>query len=161
MAVDVDPPRAHVTVDAIGADDKFVSGLDTTLQVIDPEHPGDKREVAMPETAPGRYEGEFTLGRYGSFLLRAVHKSNGQTVAESTGALSLPYPREYLALPVDDALLGRVAALTGGRVSPTPAQFFDAEGERVIYHRELWPWCLWLAALLLLLDVAARRVRFI
>ena len=26
LGVDVDPPRAHVTVDAIGADDKFVSG---------------------------------------------------------------------------------------------------------------------------------------
>jgi Mg-chelatase subunit ChlD len=160
LGVDVDPPRAHVTVDAIGADDKFVSGLSTTLQVIDPEHPGDKREVTMPETAPGRYEGEFTLGRYGAFLLRAIHKQNGQTVAESTGALSLPYPREYLALPPDDALLARVAALTGGRVAPAPAQFFDARGERIRYHKELWPFCLWLAALLLLVDVAARRVRF-
>lgn len=160
MGVDVDPPRAHVTVDAIGADDKFVSGLATTLSVIDPEHPGDKREVTMPETAPGRYEGDFTLGRYGAFLLRATHKQNGQTVAESTGALSLPYPREYLALPPDDALLARVASLTGGRVSPAPAQLFDAQGERITYHRELWPLCLWLAALLLLLDVAARRVRF-
>ncbi|HEX9104398.1 MAG TPA: VWA domain-containing protein, partial [Polyangia bacterium] len=161
LGVDVDPPRAHVTVDAIGADDKFVSGLATTLQVIDPEHPGDKREVTLSESAPGRYEGEFTLGRYGAFLLRAIHKSNGQTVAESTGAVSLPYPREYLALPPDEALLGRVASLTGGRVAPTPAQLFDAQGERITYHRELWPWCLWLAAALLLLDVAARRVRFV
>ena len=43
----------------------------------------------------------------------------------------------------------------------TGRQFFDAQGERVTFHRELWPWCLWLAALLLLMDVAARRVRFI
>ena len=159
LTTDVDPPRAHVAVDAVGADDKFVSGLDTTLQVIDPGHPADKREVAMAETAPGRYEGGFTLGRYGTFLLRAVHKQNGQVVAESTGALSLPYPREYLALPPDEALLTRVAALTGGRAAPTPAQLFDAMGERVRYHRELWSWALWAAALLLLLDVAARRIR--
>ncbi len=160
LGTDVDPPRARVTVDAVGADDKFVSGLETTLQVIDPEHPGDKREFAMPETAPGHYAGEFTLGRYGTFLLRALHRSNGQLVAESTGALSLPYPREYLALPPDQGLLARVASTTGGRVSPTPEQLFDPAGERVTYHRELWPFCLWLAALLLLLDVAARRVRF-
>ena len=161
MTTDVDPPRARVTVDAIGSDDKFVSGLATTLQVIDPEHPGDKREVTLPETAPGRYEGTFTLGRYGAFLLRAQHRAGGQIVAESTGALSLPYSREYLALPPDEALLQRVAALTGGRATPAPAQLFDALGERVRFHRELWPWCLWLAALLLLLDVAARRVRFL
>ncbi|MCU1280926.1 MAG: von Willebrand factor type [bacterium] len=160
LTTDVDPPRAHVMVDAVGADDKFVSGLATTLQVIDPEHPGDKRELAMAETAPGRYEGDFTMGRYGSFLLRAIHKSAGQVVAESTGALSLPYPREYLALPPDDALLARVAAATGGRVSPSSAQLFDPMREKVIYHRELWSWLLWLAALLLILDVAARRVRF-
>ena len=86
---------------------------------------------------------------------------DGQTVAESTGALSLPYSREYLALPPDEPLLARIAAATGGRVSPSPAQFFDAQGEKVTYHRELWPWCLWLAAFLLLADVAARRVRFI
>lgn len=159
LSADVDPPRARVSVDAIGADDKFVNGLDTTLQVIDPEHPGDKRQFAMRQTAPGRYEGEFTPGRYGAFLLRAIHSANGQTVAESTGALSLPYPREYLALPADEALLARVAAITGGRVAPAPAQLFDAAGERVLHHRDLWPWCLWLAALLLLADVAARRVR--
>ena len=40
LTTDVDPPRARVVVDAVGADDKFVSGLATTLQVIDPEHPG-------------------------------------------------------------------------------------------------------------------------
>jgi Mg-chelatase subunit ChlD len=161
MGVDVDPPRAHVTVDAIGADDKFVSGLDTTLEVIDPAHPGDPRQFAMPETAPGRYEGTFTLGRYGAFLLRAIHKQHGAVVAESDGALSLPYPRELLALPPDEALLERVAHLTGGRAHPTPAQLFDARGERVPFHRELWPWALWAAALLLLGDVAMRRLRLV
>src|SRR5262249_32924364 len=39
LSVDVDPPRAHVSVDAVGADDRFVSGLDTVLEVIDPEQP--------------------------------------------------------------------------------------------------------------------------
>ncbi len=160
LTADADPPRAHVVVDAVGADDKFVSGLTSTLSVIDPEHPADKRELPLYETAPGHYEGEFTMGRYGSFLLRATHKANGQVVAESTGALSLPYPREYLALPPDTALLQRVATATGGRVSPTAAQLFDAMGEKVTFHRELWPWSLWLAAALLILDVFARRVRF-
>jgi uncharacterized membrane protein len=161
LKVDVDPPRAHVAVDAVSADDRFVSGLDTTLQVIDPEHPQKPLELALAQTAAGRYEGEFALDRYGSFLLRAVHKQNGAVVAESTGTLSLPYPREYLALPPDEALLARVAATTGGRriSESAPAQLFDAAGETVRWHRELWPLALWAAALLLVLDVAARRVR--
>jgi Ca-activated chloride channel family protein len=161
LTSEVDPPLAHVAVDAIGADDKFVSGLETTLQVIDPARPGDKRELTMAETAPGRYEATFAPDRYGAFWLRALHKQNGTVVAESTGALSLPYPREFLALPPDEALLQRVAQVTGGRVAPSPAQRFDAGRQNVIYHRELWPWALWAALLLLLCDVAARRIRFV
>jgi hypothetical protein len=143
----------------VAGDDKFVSGLATTLQVIDPARPAENREFPMVQTAPGRYEGTFALDRYGAFLLRALHRQNDTLVAESTGALSLPYPREYLALPPDTALLARVAARTGGRANVTPAQLFDAAGEKVPFYRELWPWALWLAALLLLGDVALRRVR--
>jgi Mg-chelatase subunit ChlD len=159
MKVDVDPPRAHVTVDSVAGDDKFVNGLNTTLQMIDPARPSEIREWPMTQTAPGRYEGTFALDRYGAYLLRAVHRQNDTVVAESTGALSLPYPREYLALPPDTALLARVAARTGGRANPSPGQLFEALGEKVPFYRELWPWALWLAALLLLGDVALRRVR--
>ncbi|HEY2746401.1 MAG TPA: VWA domain-containing protein [Polyangia bacterium] len=161
MTTDVDPPRARVTVDAVGGDDRFVSGLKSTLEVVDPERPRERREVAMAETAPGRYEGEFTMGRYGSFLLRAIHRGgDGAVVAESTGAVAVPYSREYLALPVDAALLARVAAAGGGRVAPTVAELWDAAGGSVRFHRELWPWVLWLAALLVVVDVGVRRVRF-
>jgi secreted protein with Ig-like and vWFA domain len=159
LQVDVDPPHARVSVDAVGADDRFVSGLETTLQVIDPAHPEHPVEVPLPQTAAGRYEGELTLDRYGSFLLRAVHKRDGVTVAESSGTLSLPYPREYLALPPDDGLLARVAEVTGGRVRPPAPALFDAGGEEVPWHRELWSWALWAAAALLVIDVALRRVR--
>ncbi len=161
LHVEVDPPHARVSVDAISGDDKFLSGLDSVLQVIDPERPQKPLEVPLTQTAAGRYEGEFALDRYGSFLLRAVHKQNGVEIAESAGTVSLPYPREYLALPPDEALLQRVAATTGGRARPTPAQLFDPAGESVPWHRDLWPLLLWLAAALLLADVLLRRVRLL
>jgi hypothetical protein len=88
-----------------------------------------------------------------------VHKHRGGFVAEAAGTVSLPYPREYLALPPDEALLRRVAEATGGRPQPRPAALFDPGDERVPFHRELWPLALWLAAVLLLADVALRRVR--
>ncbi len=161
MSVDIDPPRARVSVDAVGADDKFVSGLDTTLQVIDPDHPQKPYEIHLSESASGRYEGEFTLDRYGSFLLRAVHRRDGVELGESTGTVSLPYPREYLALPPDEALLRRVATVSGGAFSPSLAQLWDAAGEQVPFYRELWPFLMWAAAALLLIDVALRRVRIV
>ena len=159
LRVDVDAPRAHVAVDAISGEDKFLSGLDCKLQVIDPEHPQKPVELALQQTAAGRYEGDFTLDRYGTFNLRAVLQRNGTELGESTGTVSLPYPREYLALPPDEALLARVAQLTGGRVRPEPAQLFAPGSARVPWHRELWAWPLWAAACLLLVDVLLRRVR--
>jgi uncharacterized membrane protein len=161
LSVDVDPPRARVSVDAVSGDDKFVSGLETTLQVIDPDHPQKPVEVRLSESASGRYDGEFALDRYGAFLLRAVHRRDGVEVGESTGAVSLPYPREYLALPPDEGLLARVASLTGGQRNPAPAALWDPRGEQVPFHRELWPFLLWAACALLLVDVALRRVRLL
>jgi secreted protein with Ig-like and vWFA domain len=159
LHVEVDPPRARVSVDAVSADDRFVSGLDTVLQVIDPQQPGRPLEVPLAQSAAGRYEGEFALDRYGAYLLRAVHKRDGVQVAESSGTLSLPYPREYLALPPDEPLLRQIVAVTGGTFGPAPAALFQPGDEKVRWHRELWPWALWAAAALLLVDVALRRVR--
>jgi Ca-activated chloride channel homolog len=159
MHVDVDPPEVHATVDAVSADDRFVSGLASTLEVIDPAHPAAPRKVAMAQTAPGRYEATFALDRYGAFLLRAEHRRDGTLVAESTGAVSLPYAREYLALPPDAALLTRVSSRTRGKSDPPATALFDPLDESVPFHRELWPWCLWAAAALLLVDVALRRIR--
>jgi hypothetical protein len=161
MHVEADPPRARVAVDAIGADDRFLSGLDSTLQVIDPAHPQNPLTVPLLETAPGRYQGDFALDRYGSYLLRAIHKQHGTEIAESAGTLSLPYPREYLALPPDLALLNRVSATTSGRALDLHAAsaLFDPRGESVPFHRDLFPYLLWLAAALLLLDVTTRRIR--
>ena len=126
----VSAPFLRVRVDAVSADDRFLSGLQTDLEVISPSSDGlgliaGKGDVLLRKpmslTAPGRYEAEVRLHRVGSFLLRAVHRSPspnpatpGPVVAESWGTLSLPYPREYLALPPDDALL---SPLTDPRAS--------------------------------------------
>jgi hypothetical protein len=127
--------------------------------VIDPEHPQQKLSLPLLQTAPGRYEGSFAPNRYGSLLLRAVHKRDGHEVAESTGTISVPYPREYLALPPDESLLQRVAALTGGRLRPTPAQVWNPGDDSLLYPRERWPILAWCALVLLLCDVASRRLR--
>jgi Ca-activated chloride channel homolog len=157
MSTEVDPPVVRVAIDAVGNDDRFVNGLATTLEV---SGAGQKaRSVNLAQTAAGRYEGEFPLDRYGSFQLRAVHKREGQVVSESSGTLSVPYPREYLALPPDEALLARAAVIGGGVMRPAAAAMFDPGSEKVIWHKDLWSWALWVAVGLLALDVMMRRVR--
>ncbi|HEX5059321.1 MAG TPA: VWA domain-containing protein, partial [Kofleriaceae bacterium] len=88
--------RAQITVDAIDSGDKFVNELDTELQVVDPANNKVTSTQPMAQTAAGRYTADFKIQKYGSYLLKAVHKRNGNTVAESLGSVALSYPLEYL-----------------------------------------------------------------
>jgi Ca-activated chloride channel family protein len=166
LATDVTAGHAHLSLDAVTRADKFATDLDVAAEILDPEHPGDKRTVTLEETAPGRYEADATpliKGHYGSFLVRAVARQKGQVVGESLGSLANPYPREFLLAGVKDGIdeprLDRAARATGGYLRPEPARVYDAQGDEVRYHRELWPLALFAALGLLLLDVLLRRIR--
>jgi len=183
MRAEIDPATGHVraVLDAVGSDDRFQNGLDASLTIAGPEPegagdakgPAPVRTIAMPQTAPGRYEADFPLDRYGSFLLHASldqpvaeEGENGRrpgkgktTVAESFGHVTNPYPREYLALAPDVATLAQAAAVTGGSLDPSPLAVFDPAGEVIRFHEDLWPRFVGAAIALFILDLLVRRVR--
>jgi Mg-chelatase subunit ChlD len=151
--------RAQITVDAIDSGDKFVNELDTELQVIDPSNNKVTETFPMAQTAAGRYTADFKIPKYGSYLLKAVHKRNGNTVAESLGSVALSYPLEYLRSTPDTEPLEATARVSGGHDQAKPAQVWDAQGEKVNYTQDLWPYVLIMVAGLLILDLYAKRVR--
>jgi Mg-chelatase subunit ChlD len=168
MRAAIDPATGHVkaSIDAVDADDTFENGLDAKLKITGPQPNGETRDVPMRQTAPGRYEADFPLDRYGSFLLRAALEKppgddakHGGTVAESYGHVTNPYPREYLALTPDVGTLERAALATGGAFDPDPRAPFDPAGESIRYHEDLWPRFVGVAIALFLLDLLVRRVR--
>ena len=118
----------------------------------------------MRQTAPGRYEAEFPLDRYGSFLLRAEHfrvdKSGAfERVGASYGHVSNPYPREYAGFEPEVDLLSRAARDGGGSVDPAAAAVFDPGDEKIVYREELWKRFVLAAIAVFLLDLLVRRVR--
>lgn len=170
MVASIDPATGHVkaSIDAIGGDDRFQNGLDAKLTVTGPQPNGETRTLPMKQTAPGRYESDFPLERFGSFLLHAsLEKSvddgkGGQKsvqVAESFGHVTNPYPREYLALAPDLVTLSRTALVTGGRMDPAAKDVFDPAGESIRYHQDLWSRFIGAALAVYLLDLLIRRVR--
>jgi hypothetical protein len=148
-----------VTVDAIDSGDKFVNELDTQLEVIDPATNKIAQTLPMEQTAAGRYTADFRIQKYGSYLLKAVHKRNGVTVAESLGSVALSYPLEYLRTTPDTEPLRHAAQVSGGHDQAAPAQLWDAGTEHVSYAQDLWPYVLLGVAFLFLLDLYAKRVR--
>jgi hypothetical protein len=91
--------------------------------------------------------------------LRVVHKREGRVVAESAGSVTVPFAREHRALPTNRAALSALSKLTGGVVDAEPAKIFDPGDEHTRAEQPLWAFCLWLAAFVLVLDVAVRRDR--
>jgi hypothetical protein len=170
MSCSIDAATGHVraSIDAVGGDDRFQNGLDAKLTVTGPQPSGETKKVPMRQTAPGRYESDFPLERFGSFLLHASLEKGvddgkgGQKsaqVAESWGHVTNPYPREYLALAPDVVTLSRTALVTGGRMDPAPKDVFDPAGESIKYHQDLWSRFIAAAIAVYLLDLLIRRVR--
>jgi len=150
---------ATVVVDAIDDEDRFVNELTTKLEIIDPKDGKTTRTIDMPQAAAGRYEANFDIDRYGSYLVKAIHQRNGKTVAESMGAVTLPYPEEFLRTSPNPEPLAHAAMVTHGTSDAAPAQLFAARETSVEYREDLWPWLLLLAMAALVLDTYFKRVR--
>ncbi|MDP9033250.1 MAG: VWA domain-containing protein, partial [Myxococcota bacterium] len=185
MRAEIDPATGHVhaVLDAVGSDDQFQNGLAASLTITGGGGGGvtvpPTRHVPMPQTAPGRYETDFPLDRFGSFSLHATlerpsepsderRRSSGSssgsggggvTVAESFGHVTNPYPREYLALAPDLATLAQAATDTGGALDPSPGAPFEAGGQSIPFHEDLWPRFVGVAIALFALDLLVRRLR--
>jgi Mg-chelatase subunit ChlD len=151
--------RAQVTVDAIDAGDKFVNELDTVLEVINPATNKTDQTIPMSQTAAGRYTADFRIKNYGSYLLKAVHKRDNKTVAESLGSVALSYPLEYLRTTPDLEPLKHAAQVSQGFDQAEPAKIWDPGKEKVSYTQDLWPYVLIIVAGLFLLDLYSKRVR--
>jgi Ca-activated chloride channel homolog len=165
--------RALITVDAIDTGDRFVNELATRLEVIDPATNKVTETIPMAQTAAGRYTADFRIQRYGSYLLKAVHRRGERcstdkadwdspkckTVAESMGSVALSYPLEYLRTTPDLEPLRHAAKVSGGLDQPEPAKVFDPGDEKIPSTQDLWPFVLLGVVGLFLLDLYAKRVR--
>jgi len=156
--------HVHASVDAFLPGGGFENDLQSVLVVTGPLPGGDRREVPMRQAAPGRYQADFELDGYGSFLLRADHyrlhaEGKRSLSGVSFGQISQPYPGEYARLEPDHALLERAALATGGRLSPPLESVFDPQGQVVTSREPLWQRFILAAIVCFLLDLLLRRVR--
>ena len=157
MHTEVREGIARITIDAIDESDRFINGLQSEIEITHPD--GSRARFPLHQVAAGRYQAEVELPEYGPYLLQAEHSLEGDTIATSFGSVTYPYPDEYLTFEATPEVGRRVAELTGGEVNPTVEALWDPLGEEVEYRRELWPFVLFAALGLFILDLLFRRVR--
>ena len=148
--------QAVLTVDARTEDGGFLNGLNLNALIRTP----DDEVVTVPvhQTAPGRYQGEFAPGTDGVYLLTLADDA-GSIVGEPVGWV-MSYSPEYAIDPgANGDTLTEVAAMTGGRdLTGTPGESFAHTLQSEIATNPISFELLLLAALLVPLDVAVRRL---
>jgi len=156
--------EGHLRIDATDPAGAFMNGLTTTAQLIQPDL--SLRTLPLAQTAPGRYEATFPMPATGSYLFKIRQTRPGvgagaepELVNDYTRALTVSYQPEYRHLSANEAFLRTLATSTGGRFDPTVEDLFRVDPEeQVPVRRRLWPWLLTAALVLLVLDVALRRL---
>lgn len=126
-------------------------------RLLDPAGAG--TALTFSQLAPGRYRSVVATEQTGVYLVQIVTMdAAGQPIGAISGGLVVNYSPEYRPDTMGAALLEELAALTGGRVGPSPALLFEAPGQRVGRVTAIAFPLLWLALALLPLDIALRRL---
>jgi hypothetical protein len=153
--------QARVRVDARTDEGAFLNNLNLQASLLTPDDTS--RQIQLSQTAPGQYEASFTPDSEGSYFL-AIHGDgtlpSGDIVAvnERTGWV-MSYSPEYAQIQPDEALLARLASITGGRsLADDPAGAFAITQQPRTSSAPAWPFLLIVALVLLPFDVAVRRL---
>jgi len=148
--------RVEVTLDAIDPEGNYVNGAEAVLSLIVPG--GDLRRLAADQVAPGRYAAHFDAPGPGTYYLELRVRHEGRLVYVERRGLAVSYADELRSKPTNHELLEEIAEITGGTYSPKPAEVFREPDTRVPRTTPLWPGLLAAAAVLLVVDVAIRRL---
>jgi uncharacterized membrane protein len=146
----------EVIVDAIDGKGEFINFLDSQVGVVAPNK--ERTVIDLEQVAPGRYRGRFPAPQEGVYLVGMAQRKNDQVVGSQLAGLVVPYARELRDLGVDEPLLREIAELTGGGSLDDPRSAFLSARRQSRIAVEIWPWLVGFVGVMLLPEIALRRV---
>jgi Ca-activated chloride channel homolog len=155
-AVQRNDETGEIVVDAVDPKGEFINFLDSQVGVVAPDK--QRSVVELEQVGPGRYRGRFPASREGVYLVAMSQRRGEQMVGSQLAGLVVPYSQEFKELGVDEALLRELSELTGGGVLAQPRDAFLQARRRSRLSLELWPWLVALVAVMLIPEIALRRV---
>ena len=124
-----------------------------------------RQTLILQPTAPGRFEGNFATDQVGVYLLHVTWQARNNKAAvehelSSTTGLVVPYSPEYSTSGTDLNFLSRLAQAGGGSVlgAGDYAAAFAPNLPPVYASLSITFWLFAIAALLLPIDIALRRL---
>ena len=163
VSVSVDGSQARITLDAqTGPDDPqqhYLNFVPTVATLVDPR--GARQQLTLPQVAPGRYETTVPVDDDGVYQLdvQQTDSSDGSVAQKSSGFV-VPYSPEYRADGTNTEVLQALSDRTGGHMIQDVREALAHDLPAAGAPRPIWPDLMMLAAVLLVFDVAVRRIRF-
>lgn len=117
----------------------------------------DTIELKLNAEAPGQYKGVFKTGEIGNFLIKVIQSSDGEIVSSVGTGLTVPYSPEYKIDAKTDGI-DRLINESGGRYIKSPKEVYEGDIAQVRGRKDLTPYLLLLAFIILLADIAVRRL---
>lgn len=118
-----------------------------------------RETIRLAPIAPGVLEGEFETADPGTYMIQISQKNQGRVVASQTTGLTVSYSPEY-GMPADgEKELLEWLEEGGGSPITKPEEAFGGTLPDKWATQSISEWLLMLAALLLPLDVAVRRLQ--
>ena len=145
-----------VTADAYTPDGGFANFLGGEARVVAPDltvHTLELRQVG-----PGRYQARMPVDQDGSWLTGVRLSKDDTVMGQAVTEAVQPYSPEFRRQGRGAALVRELASLGGGSVLTDPASVFVPPEVLRTVPQPLWPWLVVLAGVLLVLDVALRRL---
>ena len=134
------------------------TGLSTSVTALLPD--GTQTQLALQESAPGVYEGEIAAAQLGAYALRVEQRdASGELQRVMEGGAVNGYSGEYdLRSQNSESTLPYLSALTGGREITDSVEMLKSTHAVVRARRDLTQPLLWALMVLLLCDIALRRL---
>ncbi len=148
--------QARIVVDAVAPDGSLINGLTIRGTANGPS--GRREEVALSQVAPGRYETVVAAADSGAYVLGLSASGPAGVSAQQTFGFEVGYPPDFAETQTQEAFLLGIAGQTGGRLLDDPSGVFMPPTVTPRAPIDIWRSLLWLAVLLLPLDVAVRRL---
>ena len=148
--------KARIIVDAVTEDGSLLSGLEVRANVNMPD--GSRQQLLLEQTAAGSYSATVPAHASGAYVVGLVASGPGGFEARRTLGFAIAYPPDFADTRPNEPLLTSLAEQTGGRTLAEPREAFVPPDTAPSVPLDIWRVLLWLAAILLPFDVAARRL---
>jgi uncharacterized membrane protein len=136
-------------------DKKNQGEVDSTATVVGPD--GESKDIKLYPTAPGEYTGNFQTKEDGVYMISGKQGKSGETISSVNSGYARQYSPEYKIKESTDKI-DKLISENGGKFIKSPKDVFANDILKKKGQRDLSALLLSLALIILMLDIAFRRL---